>query len=110
VLVDVTRLTTEVDRLADRLRATPQSALLRGAAAEAHGLAAELVRRAQLLEFPGREPHPLPDVGPFAVGDQLAVAGHEMAAALTGPGGTPEQRQGELEAALRLVAEVRARL
>jgi hypothetical protein len=104
-VLDVTALTGEVDLLADRLRAMPQSVLLRGAAAEAHGLAAELARRAQLLEFPGRDPRPLPEAGPFAAGDQLAVAGHDMAAALA-DSGTPEQ----LAEVLRLVAEVRAKL
>lgn len=103
-MLDVTPLTTEVDRFADRLRAMPQSALLRGAAAEAHGLAAELARRAQLLEFPDRDPSPLPDAGPFAAGDQLAVAGHDLAEALAVLG-TPEQ----LQEAVRLVAEVRAK-
>ncbi len=101
-MIDTTPLTTEVDRLADRLRATPQSTLLRGAAAEAHDLAAELARRAQLLEFPSRDPRPLPDAGPFAAGDQLAVAGHDLAEALA-VFGTAEQ----LAEAVRLVAEVR---
>ncbi|NSC22115.1 hypothetical protein FM076_13310 [Streptomyces albus subsp. chlorinus] len=63
----------------------PQSTLRRGAAAEGLALARELALRAQRLEFPegggpgGRE---LPDAGIFAVGDQLAVAGHDLAAAL----------------------------
>lgn len=104
-MLDVTPLTREVDALADRLRATPQSALLRGAAAEGHRLAAELVRRAQLMEFPHHDPRPLPDAGPFAVGDQVSVAGHDLAVALA-DSGTPEQ----LEEVLRLVAEVRAKL
>lgn len=103
-MLDVTPLTTEVDRFADRLRAMPQSALLRGAAAEAHELAGELARRAQLLECPDRDPRPLPDAGPFAVGDQLAVAGHDLAEALAALG-TEEQ----LRESVRLVAEVRAK-
>lgn len=103
-MLDVTPLTTEVDRYADRLRAMPQSTLLRGAAAEAHRLAAEMARRAQLLTFPDRVPRPFPDAGPFASGDQLAVAGHELAEALAAVG-TREQ----LEGALRLVAEVRGK-
>jgi hypothetical protein len=103
-VLDVTALTSEVNRLAERLRALPQSALLRGAAAEAHGLAAELARRAQLLEFPDRDPRPLPDAGPFAAGDQLAVAGHDLAEALAVFG-----TRAQLEEAVRLVAEVRAK-
>ena len=103
-MLDVTQLATEVDDFADRLRSMPQSTLLRGAAAEAHELAAELARRAQLLEFPDRTPRPLPDAGPFAAGDQLAVAGHDLAEALAVLG-TPEQ----VREAVRLVAEVRAR-
>lgn len=83
---DPAPLTAAVDRLADRLRALPQSALLRGAAAEGHALAVELARRAQLLESPGREPREFPYAGPFAVGDQLAVAGHDLATALDGSG------------------------
>ncbi|WP_168711453.1 hypothetical protein [Streptomyces sp. RKND-216] len=104
-MLDATPLTDEVDLLADRLRAMPQSALLRGAAAEAHGLAAELARRAQLLEFPGRDPRPLPEAGPFAAGDQLSVAGHDLAVALA-DSGTREQ----LTEVLRLVTEVGAKL
>lgn len=100
----MTPLTTELERLSDRLRAMPQSALLRGAAARGHTLAAELARRAQLLEFPGREPRPFPEAGPFAVGDQLAVAGHDLAEALA-VSGTP----GQLEEAVQLVADVRAK-
>ncbi|GAA2455829.1 hypothetical protein [Streptomyces macrosporus] len=92
-MLDVTPLLTAVDRFADRLRALPQSALTRGAAAEGLALARELARRAQRVEFPGRAPRELPDAGVFAVGDQLAVAGHDLAEALraaagagTGPG------------------------
>ncbi|EST32191.1 hypothetical protein N566_20230 [Streptomycetaceae bacterium MP113-05] len=104
-MLDVTPLTDEVDCLADRLRAMPQSALLRGAAGEAYRLAAELVRRSQLLESPGREPQRLPEAGPFVVGDQVAVAGHDLAVALAGTGAREQ-----LEVSVRLVAEVRARL
>jgi hypothetical protein len=79
---DTSPLNAAVDRLADRLRALPRSALLRGAAADGYALAAELALRAQRLEFPGRAPRVLPDAGMFAVGDQLAVVGHDLAAAL----------------------------
>jgi hypothetical protein len=81
-VLDVTPLVTAVDRLADRLRAAPQSRLQRGAAAEGLALARELAVRAQRLEFPGREPEPMPEAGMFAVADQVAVAGHDLAEAL----------------------------
>ncbi|MCX2971181.1 MULTISPECIES: hypothetical protein [Streptomyces] len=79
---DVMPLVTAVDALADRLRALPQSTLRRGAAAGALALARELADRAQRLEEPDRGPRELPDAGMFAVGDQLAVAGHDLAEAL----------------------------
>ncbi|OEV05373.1 hypothetical protein [Streptomyces oceani] len=83
-MLDTSPLSLRVDRLADRLRAAPQSALRRGAAASGLALSRELARRAQLREFPERVPYELPDAGPFAVGDQLAVAGHDLANALSG--------------------------
>ncbi|MCF6526082.1 hypothetical protein [Streptomyces sp. JJ36] len=97
-MLDPTPLNLAVDRFADRLRALPQSALLRGAAAEGHALARELAGRAQRLEFPGRAPRELPDAGPFAVGDQVAVAGHDLAEALATAG-----TEAELAEAVRLV-------
>nr|WP_241265960.1 hypothetical protein [Streptomyces boncukensis] len=75
-------MTTAVDRIADRLRALPQSALRRGAAAEGLALARDLAVRAQRLEFPGEPPRPMPDAGVFAVGDQVAVAGADLVEAL----------------------------
>ncbi|MEU6120030.1 hypothetical protein ABZ840_36505 [Streptomyces sp. NPDC047117] len=81
-MLDVMPLLSAVDALADRLRALPQSALTRGAAAEGLALAREFVLRAQRLEEPGAEPRELPDAGPFAVGDQVAVSGHDLAYAL----------------------------
>ncbi|WP_411129487.1 hypothetical protein [Streptomyces sp. x-19] len=95
-MLDVMPLQTAVDALADRLRALPQSALSRGAAAEGLVLARELATRAQLIERPGAQPRELPDAGMFAVGDQVAVAGHDLVEALRtaaaeavadGPGG-----------------------
>ncbi|MFF2811503.1 hypothetical protein ACFVT2_30885 [Streptomyces sp. NPDC058000] len=81
-MLDVTPLQTAVDALADRLRALPQSALRRGAAAEGLALARDLAARAQLIERPGERPRELPDAGMFAAGDQLAVAGHDLVEAL----------------------------
>jgi hypothetical protein len=79
---DRTALLTSVDRLAGRLRALPQRRLQAGAAAQALELARRLAARAEALEFPDRAPHPLPYDGIFVVGDQLAVAGHELVKAL----------------------------
>ncbi|MCX5211071.1 hypothetical protein OG689_17525 [Kitasatospora sp. NBC_00240] len=88
-----TLLIEAVDRLADRFRAMPQSRLL--AAVPGHvsrataglALARTLAAVAQALE--GRQPQPFPDAGAFAAGDQLAVAGHDLAAAVAVAGGDP---------------------
>lgn len=79
---DVTPLLNAVDRLADRLRSAPQSRLRQGAGAQGLELARELSVRAQRLEFPDQEPRIMPDAGLFAVADQLAVAGHDLAEAM----------------------------
>ncbi|WP_393058560.1 hypothetical protein [Streptomyces sp. LN549] len=81
-MLDTTPLITAVDRFADRLRAAPQSRLQRGAAAEGLAVARELAVRAQRVEAPGRELRIMPDAGIFAIGDQLAVAGRDLAVAL----------------------------
>ncbi|MCX4969800.1 hypothetical protein OHA98_34610 [Streptomyces sp. NBC_00654] len=102
-MLDTTPLTAAVDRFADRLRAAPQSRLQRGAAAEALAAARELAVRAQRIERPGREPYLVPDAGMFVVGDQLTVAGRDLAAALvTAP-------SAELDEAVRFVEEAAAR-
>ncbi|WP_411089004.1 hypothetical protein [Streptomyces sp. 061-3] len=102
-MLDTTPLIIAVDRFADRLRAAPQSRLQRGAAAEGLATARELAVRAQRIEAPDREPRILPDVGMFAIGDQLAVAGRDLAVALeTAP-------SVELDEAVRFVEEATAR-
>ncbi|THA30964.1 hypothetical protein E6R18_18315 [Streptomyces sp. A1277] len=102
-MLDTTPLITAVERLADRLRAAPQSRLQRGAAAEGLATARELSARAQRAESPGREPRVMPDAGMFAVGDQLMVAGRDLAVALeTAP-------SAELDEAVRYVEEAAAR-
>ncbi|MFI5631544.1 hypothetical protein ACIA8E_19655 [Streptomyces sp. NPDC051664] len=102
-MLDTTPLITAVDRFADRLRAAPQSRLQRGAAAEGLATARELAVRAQRIEAPDREPRILPDVGMFAIGDQLAVAGRDLAMAQeTAP-------SLELDEAVRFVEEAAAR-
>ncbi|MEU8564910.1 hypothetical protein AB0C45_25980 [Streptomyces cyaneofuscatus] len=102
-MLDTTPLILAVDRFADRLRSAPQSRLQRGAAAEGLATARELAARAQRFESPGAEPRVLPDAGVFAVGDQLAVAGRDLAVELvTAP-------SGELDEAVRYVEEAAAR-
>lgn len=102
-MLDTTALITAVDRFADRLRSAPQSRLRRGTAAEALATARELAVRAQRIERPGAEPRVMPDAGVFSVGDQLAVAGRDLAVALvTAP-------PVELDEAVRYVDEAAAR-
>ncbi|MCX4731650.1 hypothetical protein ACIA74_07975 [Streptomyces sp. NPDC051658] len=102
-MLDTTPLITAVDRFADRLRAAPQSRLQRGAAAEGLAAARELALRAQRIEAPDREPHTMPDAGIFSIGDQLAVAGRDLAVALeTAP-------SAELDEAVQFVDEAAAR-
>ncbi|MEU3066645.1 hypothetical protein ABZ712_06940 [Streptomyces sp. NPDC006906] len=102
-MLDTTPLILAVDRFADRLRSAPQSRLQRGAAAEALAAARELAGRTQRLENPAAEPRELPDAGMFAVGDQLAVAGRDLAVALET---APSQ---ELDEAVRYVDEAAVR-
>ncbi|MCC3770989.1 hypothetical protein [Streptomyces sp. UNOC14_S4] len=90
---DVTSLLAAVDGFADRLRALPQSRLSRGAAAEALAVARELAVWTQRIEEPeAAEVREMPEAGMFAVADQVAVAGHDLAEALAAGGGkrTPE--------------------
>ncbi|GGV93084.1 hypothetical protein GCM10015535_55430 [Streptomyces gelaticus] len=102
-MLDTTPLITAVDRFADRLRAAPQSRLQRGAAAEGLATARELALRAQRIEEPGREPRLMPDAGIFSIGDQLTVAGRDLAVALeTAP-------SKELDEAVQFVDEAAAR-
>ncbi|WP_327269346.1 hypothetical protein OG233_19260 [Streptomyces sp. NBC_01218] len=101
-MLDTTPLITAVDRFADRLRAAPQSRLQQGTAEKALAAARELSARAQRVERPGREPSTLPDAGMFAVGDQVAVAGHDLAVALE------TASPGELDEAVRYVTETAA--
>ncbi|MFI6651248.1 hypothetical protein ACIBI8_27040 [Streptomyces sp. NPDC050529] len=102
-MLDTTPLITAVDRFADRLRAAPQSRLQRGAAAEGLAVARELAVRAQRVEAPGREPRIMPDAGIFAIGDQVAVAGRDLAVALEMAPSV------ELDEAVQFVEEAAAR-
>jgi hypothetical protein len=94
-----------VERLADRFRALPAGRLRGGTAQAGLELARELSCAAQRLEAPGREVVLMPDEGAFTVGDQLAVAGHDLARAL----GAHPQRVDVLDRALRRVAETAER-
>lgn len=109
-MLDTSPLTAVVERFADRLRAAPQSRLQQGAAAAALELARELSARARKLE--GLPPHEMPDEGIFVVGDQVAVAGQDLAEALRSvrePDSATAPSE-MLDEAVRLVeqAEVRA--
>ncbi|MEU9046891.1 MULTISPECIES: hypothetical protein [unclassified Kitasatospora] len=83
---DVQALVEAVDSLADRFRSLPQSKLLGSVPGHASRAAAalDLARRlaALALTVEGGPERDFPDAGAFAVGDQLAVAGHDLAAAL----------------------------
>ncbi|WP_030773074.1 hypothetical protein [Streptomyces sp. NRRL F-2664] len=113
-MLDTSPLSAAVERFADRLRAAPQSRLQQGAAAAALELARELSVRAQRLEAPGRVPRVMPDEGLFVVGDQVAVAGLDLAEALRGGGAgaadTAKAPSELLDEAVSLVeqAEIRA--
>ncbi|MFF4491420.1 hypothetical protein ACFY0F_34050 [Streptomyces sp. NPDC001544] len=100
-MVDTTPLTRAVDHFADRLRAAPQSRLQRSAAAEALQLARDLAVWAQRIECPDLEPRRMPDAGMFAAADQITVAAHDLALVLAS--------DGEVEEAVRLVAEAQKR-
>ncbi|THA81343.1 hypothetical protein [Streptomyces sp. A0592] len=112
-MLDTSPLSAAVERFADRLRAAPQSRLQQGAAAVALELARELSSRAQGLEAPGEAPREMPDAGIFVVGDQVAVAGRDLAEALRGGSGARGSAKAPseiLDEAVSLVeqAEIRA--
>lgn len=95
-----------VDLLADRFRSMPQSRLLAAVPGHPSRAAAGLALARQLaaaaLVAAGERPREFPDAGAFAVGDQLAVAGYELAAV------AGEVALGEALAAVRSVAELTA--
>ena len=71
---DPTPLLAAAERLADRFRAMPQSSLSRQAPA---GLAL-----ARALARASGATADIPDAGAFVVGDQIAVAAHDLALTL----------------------------
>ncbi|WP_062216416.1 hypothetical protein [Streptomyces sp. NBRC 109706] len=105
--VDTAELNAALERAVERLRRLPESRLRRGAAAEGRALADELTRRAQLLERPcGGGTRRVPDVGLWAVGDQITVTGHDLARAIEES--TDEERaRRELSEALAVLAAFR---
>ncbi|WP_280716536.1 hypothetical protein [Kitasatospora sp. MAP5-34] len=93
-----------VDLLADRFRSMPQSRLLGAVPGYPSRAAAGLALARRLagaaLTAAGERPRELPEAGPFAVGDQLAVAAHELAAVADG------EALDEALVAVRAVAEL----
>jgi hypothetical protein len=82
-MLDCAPLLNAADRLSGRFRSLPQSRL-RGAVAETGlELARWLAAESQRMESPGEPVRLMPDDGIFTVGDQIAVAAHDLAAALT---------------------------
>ena len=91
-------LADALSRLASVFRALPQSKLLgllsdgRSRAAAGHALAVLLARAGQGVEERERDAAPVfrdvPFDGPFVVGDQIAVTGHDLVAGLRGLGGS----------------------
>lgn len=100
-MLDCAPLQSAVDRLADRFRSLPQSRL-RPVAPAGLALARTLSAAGQRLERPDREPLLMPDDGIFVVGDQIAVAGHDLVAALA----AHPDRHDVLDGALHAVAGV----
>ncbi|MFD6890642.1 hypothetical protein [Streptomyces sp. NPDC059957] len=119
-MLDTSPLTAAVERFADRLRAAPQSRLQQGAAETALDLARELSLRAQRLEAAAAGPgdgtgaapaRTMPDAGIFVVGDQLAVAGLDLAEALQAAAAGPDTAKAPsemLDEAVRLVDQAEA--
>lgn len=95
-------LAEAADRLADRFRAMPQSRLtapVPGHASRAlAGLALARRLSATSLALEGEPPREVPDVGAFAVGDQLAVTGHDLAVAAAGRPGVLVDALADVEA------------
>ncbi|GAB3117672.1 hypothetical protein GCM10027160_28540 [Streptomyces calidiresistens] len=96
--LDTRALDRAVERLADRLRRLPESRLRQGAAGEGLRLARRLAGLTRRIEGVGPDPAELPAIGVFAVGDQLAVTGHDLSAALGALGDVPEAREAMAEA------------
>ena len=100
-------LLNAVHRLADRFRSMPQSRLL-PRAGEGLALAGRLAEAARKLESPHERPRTVPFTGAFAVGDQIAVTGNDLAAAIAArPAEDPEAVQALSEALRDVTATAR---
>lgn len=110
-MIDCAQLLRSSGRLADWYRSLPASRL-RLHAADGLALARALADAAGRIEDPASPPRQLPPAGPFAVGDQIAVASHDLAAALADldegtkviTAGGPMTAAGVLDWALREVS------
>jgi hypothetical protein len=117
-----------VERLSDRFRSMPQSKLVANAgggagqagherggadgsrAAEGLALAERLAEAARVLEASQAPRRRMPDAGVFAIGDQIAVAGHDLVAALLARPSQDAKGAEVMDAALRDLAAVAERL
>ena len=117
------RLAADVRRVADRLRSLSQTRLARpcppypSAADAGRAAAAVLASSGAALEAAAGQPvggHDLPRLSDFAVGDQVAVTGHDLLAALdlVGPATEADGRPAAdgVAAAAQLLADVRRSL
>jgi hypothetical protein len=107
-MLDCAPLLTAADRLADRYRSLPQSRLHGAVAEDGLELARRLAAEAQSVESPGTPARLMPDEGIFAVGDQIAVAAHDLTTALRQCPRGPESAA-VLTAAVARVAETARR-
>jgi hypothetical protein len=94
---DPAPLIAAAERLADRFRAMPQSSLTRQAPAGL-ALARSLARASGASAV-------MPDAGAFVVGDQIAVAAHDLALTLAASEGPEADRI--LAEALQAIADLR---
>jgi hypothetical protein len=107
--MDVEALRIEVRRVADRLRSMSEERLTRPFPPHASRAAAGLAL-AQLLAdssaaLEGAPPRRVPDLGPLAVGDQVAVTGTDV---VTAAAGVPDDPQ--VQRCLDALAELRRTL
>ncbi|WP_326597068.1 hypothetical protein [Streptomyces sp. NBC_01803] len=100
--VDTGELDAAVEAFAERLRALSESRLRRGAGAAGLEVARALVRGAHRLDGPFGASRVMPDAGVWVVGDQVAVAGHDLARAI-GTTSDEEAARRELAEALELL-------
>ena len=110
---DRERLEAQLERTVDRLRTLGLARLAASFEPEptradaARGVAQRLADLAAELE--SREPRTLPRLTDAAVGDQVAVCGHDLLAAL-GPGSGVARRESVAAVAADLLLDLRRRL